>query len=70
MKPNGLLIEDIHLSSTIFTQLHYSHTKREGDKVAYSLARYALHVFDVVVWIEDVLPQVVSILQADLANIH
>ena len=70
LKPNGLLIEDIRLSSTIFTQLHYSHTKREGDKVAYSLARYALHVFDVVVWIEDVPPQVVSILQADLANIH
>ena len=46
----------------IFTQLHYSHTKREDDKVAYSLARYALHVSDAVVWIEDVLPQVVSIL--------
>ena len=68
--PDGLLIEDICHSFMLFTQLHYSHTKREGNKVAYSLARYALYVSNTVVWTEDVPPQVVSVLQADLANTH
>ena len=70
LTPDGLLIKDIRLSSTLFTQLHYSQTKREDNKVTHSLARYVLHVFDAVVWMEDVPPQVVSVLQADLANIH
>lgn len=56
LTPNGLLIEDICLSSRLFTQLHYSHTKRESNMVAHSLIRYALHVFDAIVWMEDVSP--------------
>ena len=66
----GFLIEDIRFSLRLFTKLHYSHTKREGNIVVHSLARYALHVFDVVVWMEDVPLNVISVLQADLAHIH
>ncbi|KAL0000463.1 hypothetical protein SO802_014244 [Lithocarpus litseifolius] len=49
LTPDGLLIEDIRLSSTLFTQLHCSHNNRESNKVAYSLAKYTLHVSKAVV---------------------
>nr|POE45734.1 hypothetical protein CFP56_46506 [Quercus suber] len=67
---DGLLFEDIRFSSTLFTKLHYSHTKRERNTVAYSLEKCDLHVSDVVVWMEDVPLNVVSVLQANLAHIH
>ena len=62
LTPDGLLIEDICLRSMLFTQLHYSHIKREGNKVAHNIARYTLHISNSVAWMEDVPPQVVSIL--------
>ena len=62
LTPDGLLIEDICHSFTLFTQLHYSHIKREGNKVAHNVARYTLHISNSVAWMEDVPPQVVSIL--------
>ena len=58
---NGLLIDDICLYSRCFTKLHNSHKKRECNKIAYSLVRYALYISDFVVWMKDVLPQAFSI---------
>ena len=63
-----MLIEDIQRSSSLFTQLHYSHVKREGNKAIHSLARYAMHILDFLVWMEDVSPQFFSIIQVDLAG--
>ena len=39
------------------TELCYSHTKKEGTKAAYSLARYTLQILDLSVWMENVPPQ-------------
>ena len=50
-----------------FSQLTYFHTKREGNKVAHSLTMLAINYLDYVVWMEDVPPQLHSIIQADLA---
>ena len=47
---NGMLIEDIRRSSSLFPQVHYSHVDREDKKVAHSLARYAMHILDLYVW--------------------
>ena len=47
-----------------------THTKREGNKVAHSLARYVLHISSFVVWMEHVPQQVYPVLQADLANFY
>ena len=43
----GLLIEDARVLERNFTELSYSHTKREGNKVAHCcLARLALNLSD------------------------
>ena len=43
-----------------FQKLLYSHTKRGGNSVAYSLARYANSIPDFLVWMEDVPPCIQS----------
>ena len=66
--PYGLLLEDAMFLSQQFDELHYSHTKREGNSLAHSLARYAVNIPDFLVWMEDVLPQFYYILQTDLSD--
>ena len=63
-----MLIEDIRGSYSLFTQLHYSHVNREYKKVAHSLAKYAMHILDFLVWMEDVPQQFLFVIQADLAG--
>ena len=66
--PYGLLLEDAMFLSQQFDELHYSHTKREGNSLAHSLARYAVNIPDFLVWMEDVPPQFYYILQTDLSD--
>ena len=66
MKP---FILDALSQSGSFTKLLYSHTKREGNKLAHSLARHAINVNDYVVWMKDVPPHLFSLFQADLAKL-
>ena len=47
-----------------FTKLLYSHTKRNGNRLAHGLARHSINVNDYVVWMEDVPPPFFSIVQA------
>ena len=44
LTPMGLLLEDVRMLSQQFVQLLYSHTKRDGNSVAHSLAKYALSI--------------------------
>ena len=69
LSPFGLLVEDIKLFSASFSTLLYSHTKREGNKVAHGLVRHAIHILDYVVWMESMPPLSYAVFQADLANI-
>ena len=64
----GSLLDDVHRCSCFFNQLRYSHVKREGNRVANSLAKYAAHISDLVVWMEDVPSQCFPVIQADLAG--
>ena len=66
LAPTSLLIEDVRILSQNFDQLLYSHTKREGNSMAYSLTRYAIGIPDFLVWMEDVPPHIRSVLQVDL----
>ena len=60
-----------HLISSIKHYLHscscisFSHTCRSGNSVAHSLAKFAKHMVDLSVWMEDVPPQVHDVLLAD-----
>ena len=69
LSPFGLLVEDIKVSSASFHTLLYSHTKREGNKVAHGLARHTIHVLDYVVWMESIPPLSYAVFLANLANI-
>ena len=45
-------------------------TRREGNAVVHSLARYAIGILDFLVWMGDVPPQFHSVLQADLDGLR
>ena len=62
LAPFGLLVEDVKVLFQCFSQLLYSHTKREGNSVAHSLARYAIDIPNFSVWMEDVPPQFFHVL--------
>uniref|UniRef100_A0A7N2MU32 Reverse transcriptase domain-containing protein n=1 Tax=Quercus lobata TaxID=97700 RepID=A0A7N2MU32_QUELO len=70
LTPTGLLLEDVRSLSQNFDLLLYSHTKRDGNAVAHSLAKYALRIPDFLAWMEDVPTHIQSIVQADLALLH
>ena len=64
---DGLLIDDVSFSVKFSTQLHYSHVKREGNKVTHNLAQHALCISDFVVGIKDVPPTFLSVVLVDNA---
>ena len=66
---DGSLIDDLRFNARCFNQLHYSHIRREGNMVAHRLARYTLNVLEFVVWMEDVPPQIVSAVLADITGL-
>ena len=61
------LLNDVSLFSNLYPQLSYSHVKRDGNKVAHSLARLALTSQHCTMWIEDVPSCSLPFVQADLA---
>jgi len=66
----GLLIEDMKVLASNFLRLLYSHIKRNGNRVAHSLARNALCILNFQVWMEDVSSHIVSILQLNVVELH
>ena len=67
LSPTGPLLEHVGMYSQRFETVLYSHSKREGNSVAHSLARYANSISDFLVWMEDVPPHIQSLVQVDLA---
>lgn len=61
----GVLIDDARVLERNFTELAYSHTRREGNKVAHGLARLELNLSDTNV--EDVPSSLSHFVQADIA---
>ena len=71
LAPFGLLVEEAKVLSQHFDQLLYSHTKREGTAVTYSLVKYVIGILNFLTWmIEDVSPQLFSVLQVDFVGLH
>ena len=67
LTPIAPLINDVSLFSSLYSELSYSHIKRDGNKVAHSLARLALITPSCTVWMEDVPSRTLPFIQADLA---
>ena len=66
--PYGLLLEDVRILSQNFDELRYSHTKREGNNLAHSLARYVVGIPGFLVWMEDVPSQFYYVFQTNLSG--
>ena len=64
----SLLKQKRRENSRLFSQLHYSYVKREGNKVTHCLARHVINVLDLAIWMEDIPPQFVFVLQVDLVG--
>ena len=64
----GLVLDEIRNMINFFTELHYSHVKREGNIIAHKLARHAIYVLNFVAWMEDVLPPLFPVVSADIAG--
>ena len=69
LAPFGLLVQDTLNLAIGFSKLSYSHTKREGNSVAYNLAQLAVNIPNCLIWMEDVPSDVLSFCHVDLAGI-
>ena len=68
LSPMGLLIEYVKRVANNYVRLLHSHVRRNGNRIAHSLAKNALRIPDFQVWTEDVPSHIVSILQLDLVD--
>ena len=68
LSSNGLLIEDIRFNARFFNQLHYSHVKKEINKVAHNLAQHTLCISNFVVWMKNVPLPLLPVVLADIAR--
>lgn len=50
-------------------QVEFQHVPRQANKSVYNIARHARHVSEFMVWMEDVLPHLVFLIQAN-SSIH
>ena len=53
-----------------FIRLLDSHVKRNGNSVAHNLAKHAIRIPDLQVWMEDVPSHIVSFLHSDVTHLH
>ena len=67
--PFGHIINDIIFLASCFACFSATHVKRHCNKVAHSLARRAFSFSPLSVWMEDVPPNLLSVIQADLNSL-
>ena len=63
------LIQDATHFSGLYTKLLYSHCRRDGNKLAHSLARFSIHVTNYSTWMKEVPHNLLSVAEQDLANL-
>ena len=62
------IIHDVQQLASYFACIHFVHVRRQGNNVAHALARRAITSPDLNVWMEDVPPDILHVVQADLAS--
>ena len=69
LAPFGHIMNDIIFLASHFTCFSVTHVQRQCNKVAHSLARRAISSSPSSVWMEDVQPNFLSVIQADLNSL-
>ena len=70
LSPLGLLVEDVKVYLNHFQRVLYSRVKRNGNSVAHSLAKHAISISDLQVWMEDVSFHIGLFLYSDVTHFH
>ena len=63
------LLQDAMVFSNCYEKLLYSHYRRDGNRLAHSLARYSINVSSYVVWMEGVPDPLFTVVEQDVANL-
>ena len=63
----GHLVDEAKELAKDFSNIEFSHALRWGNSLAHNIARHARHVSEFMVWMEDVPPHLVSVIQVDSA---
>ena len=65
----GHIMKDIQYLASCFSKINYSHVRRHCNTVAHSLARRAISLSQMQVWMEDVPSDILPVLQANLTGL-
>ena len=68
--PYGLVLKDAKVMLQEIQRFSLSHTRRSGNSIAHALARRASECNSVLVWMEEVLPDITHVLLKDLFAIN
>ena len=60
---------EIHESCSSFNRISFQHVRRDGNKLAHSLARRAVLSADTVVWVEELPTDLEDVFQMDLVDL-
>ena len=63
------LIQDATIFSASYTKLLYSHCRRDGIKLAHSLAKFSILVPNYLAWMEEVPHTLLFVVGQDVANL-
>ena len=62
---HGHLIQDVKALVPLFSSICFSHVSQTGNKAAHSLARRAIFLENLNVWMEDISPNILDVIQAN-----
>ncbi|KAK7816915.1 hypothetical protein CFP56_043539 [Quercus suber] len=65
LNDHGHVIEEIRRLGSCLESCSFHHVKREGNKLAHSLARRAVSSADMDVWVEELLEDLEAVFQGD-----
>ena len=65
---HGHIIHDVKQLASYFTCIRFVHVRRQGNNVAHALARRAITAPNLNIWMDNVPPDILHVVQADLAS--
>ena len=65
---HGHLIQDVKRLFSSFDSISFTHVRRQGNSVALGLAKWVIKSPNLTVWMENIPPDILFVVQADLAS--